>query len=359
MSNPSRGLLARVAAARAHLFASATGAGRRRLLVQAVGILISLGLLTWTITGVLKPENRPKLDSVLHAPPASLALLIGLSLISLFCNGATFWLSLCAVRPVPFWGTQAANAIASFLGYLPFKLSLISRLIIHNRRDGVPVIALGAWLAANALLVLGILACITLARLWRGSVDVAFGAVAFGMLLTFGVTLCVASRLFAGEPGRARYRALAGRLGLLGRLMLKPAFGHLLAGFDILAQPRVVAGVIIVRLLDIAAQTGRFVVAAQLINVPLSWSNALLPAIAFFVIGAGSPAGAVGGREGGTSGIAALLHLESVVSLGDFKIITLVVSGSEILLYTAVAIVSTLYVRPDKLALTPAPSASP
>lgn len=348
-----------IAAARAHLFALATGGGRKRLLIQTLGILVSVGLLTWTIAGVLRPENRAKLESVTHAPPASLALLMGLSLVSLACNGTSFWLSLRALRPVPFLGTQAANAIASFLAYLPFKLSVISRVIIHHRRDGVPVVALGAWLAANAVLVLGILGCVTVARLWRGSVDPGFVAAAAGLLIVFGVILCFAARLFAGEAGGARYRTLAGKLGPLGRLMAWPMFLHLLAGFDILAKPRVVGGVTIVRLIDIAAQTGRFVVAAAIINVPLTWSSALLPAVAFFIIGAGNPAGAVGGREGGTSGIAALLHLESAVSLGDFKVITLVVSGSEILLYSVAAVLSAIYIRPDKLALTPTPPASP
>ncbi|MFA6045407.1 MAG: hypothetical protein WC718_10520 [Phycisphaerales bacterium] len=349
----------RISATRAHLFARATGGGRKRLLIQALGILISIALLAWTIAGVLKPENRAKLSSVTHAPPASLALLIGLSLVSLACNGTAFWLTLSAVRRVPFFGTQAANAIASFLAYLPFKLSVISRLVIHHRRDGVPIVALGAWLAANAVLVLGIFGCVTVARLWRGSVDVVFAAAAAGLLIVFGMTLCFAARLFAGEAGRARYHALAGKLGLLGRLMVAPVFAHLLAGFDILARPSVVGGVTLVRLIDIAAQAGRFVVAAAIINVPLTWSSALLPAVAFFIIGASNPAGAVGGREGGTSGIAALLHLESVVSLGDFKVITLVVSGSEILLYTVTAILSAIYVRPDKLALRQAPPASP
>jgi len=357
MSTP-RGFWGRVSGARSHLFAKATGAGRRRIAVQALAILVSIGLLAWTIAGVLKPENRGKLESVLHAPPASLALLLSLSLASLACNGATFWLTLRAVRPVPFVGTQAANAIASFLGYLPFKLSVISRLIIHHRRDGVPVVALGAWLAANAVLVLGVLGCVIVARLWRGAVDGLFFGAAAGLLAVFGVTLCVAARLFAGAAGRARYDALASRLGLIGRLMTSPALAHLLAGFDILAHPGVVAGTIVVRLLDLAAQAGRFVIAAQIIGVPLTWSGAIIPAAAFFIIGASNPAGAVGGREGGTSVIASLLHLESIVPLGDFKVITLVVSGSEILIFAAAAIVSAIYVRPDRLAAMPARPAS-
>lgn len=353
-----RGLLRRLGAARAHLFAQGTSGGRRRLMVQALGILVSMALLAWTLTGVLKPDSRAKLESVLHAPPASLALLLSLSLASLLCNGTTFWLTLRALRPVPFVGTQAANAIATFLGYLPFKLSIISRLIIHHRRDGVPVVALGAWLAANAVLMLGVLGCVIAARLWRGAVDPVFFAAAAGLLLLFGVVLCTAARLFAGPAGRARYNALAARLGMLGRLMTSRFFAHLLAGFDILARPGIVAGVVLVRLLDLAAQTGRFVVAASIVGAPLTWGNALLPAAAFFIIGAGNPAGAVGGREGGASGIAALLHLELVMPLDTFKVITLVVSGSEILLITAVAIVSTVYVRPDRLALTPARPAS-
>lgn len=354
-----RSLSGQMGAARARLFAQATRGGRKRLLVQSLGILVSVGLLAWTIAGVLKPENRVKLEAVVHAPPASLALLIGLSLASLAANGTVFWLTLRAVRPVPFLGTQAANAIASFLAYLPFKLSVISRLVIHHRRDGVPVVALGAWLAANAVLVLGIFGCVTAAWVWRGGVDIVFAGAAAGMLIAFGVTVCISARLFAGEAGRERYHALAGRLGVLGRLMVSPMFSHVLAGFDILARPGVVGGVTVVRLIDIGAQTGRFVIAAKIIGAPLSWSNALLPAVAFFIIGASNPAGAVGGREGGTSGLAALLHLESVVSLGDFKVITLVVSGSEIMLYSVAALLSAIVVRPDKLALRPAPPASP
>ena len=42
----------------------------------------------------------------------------------------------------------AVNAIATLLNYLPFKLSVISRIVIHNRRDGVPLGKIVGWLAA-------------------------------------------------------------------------------------------------------------------------------------------------------------------------------------------------------------------
>lgn len=352
MTKASTGLRAALRKSVAHLFARGSAAGRGRLVLQVLGIVISLGLLGWCVSLALRPENREKIEALRHASPSLLALLLALSLVSLVFNGAGFWLTLRPVRRLGFLDMQAANAVASFLGYFPFKLSIVARVVIHSRRDGVPVLTIGAWLAANAAVVLAVLGPLTGAGLWRGRVDGAyFAAAAGGLVLTF-VCLHAAARVFAHEAGLARLHRIvaAVRLRPLERLVRTPAFAHLHAGFAMLAVPGTLAGAMACRLADVLTQSARFVVASQAMGTSLPWDRAVILAGSYFLVGVLSPAGAVGSREGGATGLAALLP---AIDHRAFAVVTLAVSGTEMIVTTAAMLAGGVYLKAS--APSPAP----
>ena len=69
-------------------------------------------------------------------------------------------------------------------------------------------------------------------------------------------------------------------------------------------------------MLDVLAFAGRFVVAAAVLGLPISGSDALLLGSVYFLIGVFSPFGMLGTREAGTIGAAALFGVSSA-AIGD------------------------------------------
>lgn len=323
----------------------------KRLVVQVVGILLSVALLAWCVSIAFGPQNRERLMQLRQAPVGTVVTLFALSAASLLLTGASFWLTLWPARRLPLARVEAVNAVASFLGYLPFKLSLISRVVLHHRRDGLPLLTAGAWLVAQAVLALGVILPLAAAGIWRGRIDGVYAVAALLLLgISYGAIVTIA-RWQSGPAGLSRLQRWGGRLGFVGRLLRSPNFAKVHAGFDMLAHPASVAAAMSVRALDIGAQAGRFVVAAQALNVPLSWDAALLSASTFFLLGVLSPAGAVGSREGGTTGLAALLSLPGAPA-ETIAVVSVLVSASEIIVYTLAALCATLVLRRPSTNLT-------
>lgn len=315
---------------------------------RLLGVAVSLGLLAWCVWLAWRPENRDNIRLLRAAPAHLFLLLLALSAMSLFINGTTFWITMRHVGRVPFWRMQATNVIASFLGYLPFKLSLLARVVIHNRRDAVPVLSVGGWLAANAAIALGVLVPVSLVSLWRHEFDLWYLAAAgSGLTAVYGVVLAVAR--FAGGPaGLSRFGRLAEitRVGFLARFAKSETFARVHAALDILRHPGTLALAMLTRAADIGVQAARLVVAAHAMNTPMPWETALLLGSAFFLIGVSSPTGAIGSREGGSTGLAALLP---TIDHKAFAVVALAVSATEMMVYTLALVPAMIYVKPWRL----------
>ncbi len=323
-----------------------------RLALQAFFFLLSMGLLAWCISTALRPENADKIRNLWSAPPGLVACLFGLSALSLILNGAQFWTVIRPIKRLAFWDVQAVNGIAAFASYAPFKLSLIARAIIHSRRDGVPVITVGAWMGAVAVLLLGAVAPLLAVSLWRHAIDFYF--VVFGIL---GVAVMAGlivgfARIFAGEPGLTRVKAIAAKVPLVDRLSHTQAYRKLHTGFDMLAPWRTVVVALAIRIVDLLVQAGRFLIAAQIVGMELTLDTALIAAIAFYVIGVASPSGSLGARESGTSGLAGILSIPGI-SAASFAPLTLIVSGTEILVNFTFGLMGTLWLKPWRLLRKP------
>lgn len=330
--------------------------GRRgRLAVQLLGFLIGLGLLGWCITLALAPENRQQFQELRNASALQIGGLLALSLAYVVVNGLIFWIVLRPARRLPVLDVLAVNGIATFLTYLPFKLSAVVRVAIHNRRDRVPLLTIGSWFVATAVLMLIALGPAALAAVvWRQIDFVWLGLTALGQL-ALGAALLAAARAFRGDSGQSRLAVLVAKLRVraLNRALGSRAWSNVHSGFDMLSSPQTVAGAIALRLMDVAVQAARFALAAAILGVPLSFDQALLISLAYFMIGILSPVGVLGAREAGATGTAAVLFAAAGADLSESAAqiapVALFVSATEgvVLLFGAAAGVA--WLRPDRL----------
>lgn len=317
-----------------------------RLAVQAGGFLVGLALLGWCASIALAPENRAQLDHLAEARPWQIALLLALSAATLLLNGATFWVLLLPVRRLRAADVVAVNTLATCLAYLPFKLSLVSRVLIHNRRDKVPIFLIGSWMAAFAAAIAAVVGPLILVSMWRGRIDgLWFAAAVPAVVLTVAAASALA-HAFAGERGLARLRRLASPLPPVRRFLGTAAWLNLHHGFAMIGSPRTAPAWALLRLADVAAQAARFAVAAAIVGHPLAYDQALFFSLAYFLIGIVSPSGVLGTREGGTTALAAIL---AVASSESFAVIALLVTVTESLVNLAGAGLAVAWLRPDRL----------
>lgn len=315
---------------------------------QGLGLLLGAGLLAWCVWMASRPENREHLDRLRHADPRLLVALAALSLLSLWLNGTGFWVTSRPIARISYASVLATNALASLLGFFPFKLSILSRVLVHHRRDGVDVLRIGAWLGASAVIALGVLVPMGAAGLWRGSLDAWFivGTLA-GLALSAGV-LNVLGRCFGGEAGRARLAGGLARVGLgaAARSTRHGWIGRLAASMDVVARPGTLAGAMALRMGDLLTQAARFVVAASITQANLPPEKAVPIAAVHFLIGVASPSGAAGSREGGA---AAFVKLLPGVDHGAFSIVVLTVGASELVVTGVLGLAALGWLRPDRL----------
>lgn len=325
---------------------------RMRLGVQTLAFILGLLLLWWCAAQALSEENQAQIRRLGEASVLDIGLLAGLSLVSVILNGLVFWVVLLPVQRIGVLGVVATNALASFLNYLPFKLSVLARVIIHGRRDRVPFFTIGAWFAAVGCVLVGVYAPLVSVSLWRHRIDwVWLAAGGGGVLGVLGVAVLVA-RLLAGERGSLRLETLATRLldrfdARIARWLLRTRIvARLMSGFDMLGSPAAVGAGAACYLADLGVQTSRFVIAATVLGVTISWQDATLVASCYFIIGVASPAGQLGTREAGTAWLAGVLHMAGGESLA---VVMLLASAVESLVALGSAGAAIFILRPARI----------
>lgn len=283
-----------------------------RTLIQVIGFAASIAALGWAIKMALKEENRAQLENLQNASVGQVMALVGLSFSSVAINGLIFWVVIRPVHMIRATDVISTNAIATLLAYLPFKLSLVARIAIHRKRDGVPVLTIGAWFAAIGVLMLAVLGPMALMSFVLKEVNVLWWVGVGGAVTVSVGALIVFCRIFYGERGIKRIASV----GLLKGWTEKESFSRMHAGFDMVASPSSSAWAGLLRMLDVLAFAGRFIIAAQVLGLPITGSDALLLGSVYFLIGVFSPFGMLGTREAGTIGAAALFGVSSV-AIGD------------------------------------------
>ena len=319
-----------------------------RLAIQLAGFIVGLGLLVWCARLAFSENNRAGLERLGDASAGEVSLLLALSCVGIIVNGLTFWLVLRPVRRIELRGMLATNAVATFLSYLPFKLSVMLRVAVHRQRDGVPLALIGPWFAAVGVVMMSAVAPILLITAWRRDVDVVWVMMLAGLLIIEAGVLSSVSRLIGGQRGLRVVQRLADRqpIGVIKKIVRSETFVLFDEGLAMLASFRQALAAIGLRVVDLAAMAARFYVASRIVGSPMPAGESLVGSVAYFFIGVFSPVGALGAREGGTAGL--------VSWLGEFDfetlaLIAVVVTGAELIVTAIFAAAGIAWLRPDRL----------
>ena len=318
-----------------------------RIAFQVTGFLVGIALLGWCVRLALSAENREALGALSSAPPSSLLALLGLSVVSVVANGLIFWGALRPVRRLGALDVIAVNALATFLANLPFKIGLLARIAIHNRRDKVPMAMIFGWFGA----VTGTLVLVSSSLLVAGTLRGVLGAwtvpMAVGLLVVQSAAMVTVAKTLSGDRGHRRLSRLLGRLAgkRALRLSRSQVMRELHMGLDMLASGRWVAFVVAFRMVDFASQAWRWVVAGELVGKDIAPTDGILIAGGHFLAGALSPVGMLGFREGAAMGTAELLGLDA----GEFAPIALLTAGSELVVVIAASGLAVAWLRLDRM----------
>lgn len=313
-----------------------------KIAVQVIGFLIGLALLGWCVKQAFSPENQKQLAALKDAPAHLIALLFGANAMVLLFSGLSFYFALRPLRKLNFWDLQATNAIATFLSYVPFKAGMLFRILVHNRRDGVPVALIGAWFGAVSIVMAITLLPLFAASLLTREINAKWIAIALSLGLIGLITVCLLAWYLHGTRGMAIMRAITEKLGGWGwaRKLVRSTFvrtAH--GGLDILASPRRVLLLVVLRLIDMASQALRFYLAGMIVGTPIALDTCVLLASMHFVVGVISPAGTVGTREAAIVGTATMLGLENPQAMAG---VALLVLASEAVVNSILAGISVL-----------------
>lgn len=316
-----------------------------RTVFQIGGFLVGIVLLVWCVREAFSPENRGQLKLLREASPELVAALLGLTAVSIILNGLVFWAVLRPVRRLRAADVIAVNALATLLNYLPFKLSVLSRILIHNRRDGVPVFVIGSWFAAMGAVLIAGVGPLILATLFTKQLDARWLAIAGAGLVVTMLVLVVMGRFFSGEKGLERSIGIVDAFHFrpLSMLIRAGFVRDLHAGMEMLSSPPAVVLAVALRLADTAAQAGRFAIAAHILGHPLGFDQALMYSVTYFAIGVLSPVGMLGFRESGTAGVAAFV---GIADPKGFLIVPLLVGATEAAVNLVGAALAIAWLRP-------------
>lgn len=318
----------------------------RRVIIQLVGYAAGIALLVWCIARALSSANREQLARLGEARATDVAILCLLSVASIILNGLIFWTAVRPVKRVPLDSVLATNAIATALNYVPFKLSMLSRILIHNRRDGVPLLTIMGWLASVIVILVATLGPIVAISLKHPTIDGTWFALVGGSLLIVAGAVIVGARVCLTTPVRRTARSLTMRKKLGRRFLASSMEPHILDGLRMLASPTALGTGVALRIADVAAQSARFVVAAGILGVTLSFDRAFLLAATYFGIGIVSPFGMLGTREAGAAGLADALTIPNPDAIAA---VVLLVSATEALVTIILATIGAVYLRPMRL----------
>lgn len=299
-----------------------------RVAAQIVGFAVAVVLLVWCARLAFADTTFDELRALLRAGRAELAFLALLTLASVVANGLGFWVTLRPLRTLPAHDVVAVNAIASFLSYLPFKISALVRVLIHRRRDHVPFRDIIPWLAAYSALSLATLLPLAALAVARPRIDALWLALALVIVGACNGAAIVLGRLSESNRGLA---ALS------------------LGSWRIVRRPSPVIGCALAKSADVVVIAARFTVAASFLSIALPLDQAVFFALVFFLLSVLSPVGSLGVREGGVVllGVAVLDDAQR----DTLARLVLTVSASEALTLLVLAPLGAWVIRLDRVLL--------
>jgi len=322
-----------------------------RIAFQIAGFLGGVALLGWCVKQAASESNRASLGRLRETSPADASLLVGLTVLTLLVNGMIFWSAIRPVRRLPISNVLATNAVASFLSYAPFKLSILFRFYSHRAIDGVPLLTIGAWFAAVTVGISAATNPVFFASLLRREIDGLWFAAVVGGLVASHILVCVLTRTFAGDRGMARLRRLAGYAS--HRLAASSIIERVHDGFDMLANPVWLAVQMTLRATDLFIIAARLYLCAKILGVSVSFSESIVYGAFRFAVATVAPTGAVGTQEGVTAWIAKVLHAPNAESYAAILVLMLAVEAAVNLFGAAAGV---LWLGPGRLLRSGSPA---
>ncbi len=309
--------------------------------LQIVGFVIGLGLLAWCVVQAFSPKNQEQLAALRSASWPLVAALFATNVLIIASAGMNFYLALRPVRKINFLDLHATNAIAILLAYAPFKLSMVFRVLVHHRRDRLPLALIAAWFACVTLAMLAAFGPLVVASVTGQGIDARWFVVAAAGAVFAWLCLWQAARFFSGERGMERIRGMARATGIAAaeRFAASKLVHNLHDGLGMLNQPQRVASLIGMRLLDMVIQATRFYIAAKLLGIEMTWESAVLIASTHFIIGVISPSGMMGTREAGAAGLASYLH---VADMSQAAAVGVLILATEAIVNVTLAVIGVL-----------------
>jgi len=297
----------------------------RRLIVQILGFIAGAALLGWCIKLAVGGGDWSKLR---EANVGLIAVLLGCTCVSLFINGATFWLTAQPIARVPFWDLQRVNLACNLLNYAPIRAGAIARVAYHLKVDRVHPLQIAAWFGSIFYIMGMVIAACLVATVIRPSIDWVWMMIVTGIVITGGVVtrLIISHRLFA-------------------------KYGQ---GIDrILRSHRVLWGASVLRIVDLSAFLGRMWAAATILDLQIPTHHLVVLALVAFIARL-IPLGRVGFAEAAVTALAARLattgmdgaSIEAAVSgSGPWAQLALVESAGEALILIPGGAVAILWLR--------------
>ncbi|MFG0275847.1 MAG: hypothetical protein ACF8QF_12415 [Phycisphaerales bacterium] len=254
-----------------------------RISVQIVGLIVGLGLLVWVCRLAFTGENRENLDRLLDAGWRPALGLLALQTASIAVGAIPFWTTLLPRRRMNLLDLVAVNALATMLSPLPFKISVLSRVLVHRRFDGMRFVEIAAWFVGLTATLVCMLGSVALASIIAGDVNALWFAIAGAGVGGGGTVILLGARFVRARPR-------------LDKWTLESA--------ELLCHPWPIVGTFAARTVDVTLYAGRFWIASAVLGDPLSAGGALLAASVYVLTGVIAPAGTLGAREGAVAGLA-------------------------------------------------------
>lgn len=317
---------------------------RTRMALQVFGFVLGLAALAYCIYLVVSnPTYLQQLARLGAAPAWLLAALFALSAAATATSAMVFRATLKPVRIITIADGLAINAFCTLLGNVPFKLSLIARIVLHKTRHHLALGTILSWLAGTALVIVISLAPALAATLWIREVNAGWWVMTVAGTIALGVVCVLLARRFAPAERWASFtHSLPAPLERLAHIPFAIKLQH---GLRTVASPWAMAEALCWRGMDLAAQVIRFWLVAQALGVEMTWAQCMIAATSYFFIQSASPTGALGAREGLTAAIltAAGAHAITVV---------LAVSVIESITNIFLGVAGGAYLRVDRLLLS-------
>jgi hypothetical protein len=290
----------------------------RKAMVQLLGFAIGIALLAWCIHAAIKGggEGWQKIRS---ADTWLIAGLIGCTIVSLLCNGAMFWIVVRPLHPLRLVDMQLFNLAAGVLNYAPVRAGLLARIAYHVRVDRIGLLTIGGWFAAIGYTLVLTLSAIVLATVIRPTFDWIWALLIVAQLVVGGL--------------------------ITGSVMGLPIVQRIGRGMDRMLRERAALwGAIVLRLIDVAAYTGRMWCAARILEIQLSLSSVLLLSIAAIAVSM-NPLGRIGFREAGVAFFAAYLGMSGEDFEAQRSQLALIESAGEAIITIPLGAIALLWYR--------------